>query len=110
METLKALNTISKVGFLYIRNNRILTNLNGLENLNTVPRIIVSNNINLISLSGLEGITSSDNIGVFSNDLLTNFCSLVQFVQDNSQTIQFSTGFNKYNPTEDDLVANNCTN
>jgi hypothetical protein len=67
-------------------------------------------NLNLISINGLEGITSSSNIGIVSNDSLTNFCSLVQFVQANSQTIQLSAGFNSYNPSLDDLINNKCSN
>jgi hypothetical protein len=111
LETLNSLNSLTDIGVqLFLSNNYLLTNLNGLESLRQIPQIEILNNINLISLNGLEGITSSDNIGIFSNDLLTDFCSLVQFVQDNSQTVRFSVGFNKYNPTEDDLINNTCSN
>jgi len=84
--------------------------LNGLENLKQIPQIIILNNIYLININGLEGIISSENIGIFSNNSLTDFCSLEEFAQENSQTISFSAGFNSFNPTLNDLVDNNCSN
>lgn len=111
LETLNSLNSLADIGVqFFLSNNNLLTNLNGLENLKQIPQIIILNNLNLISVNGLGGITSSANIGILSNDSLTDFCSLVQFVQANSQTIEFSAGFNSYNPSLEDLINNNCSN
>jgi hypothetical protein len=111
LETLNSLNSLNDIDVqFFLSNNHLLTNLNGLESLRQVPQIIILNNVNLTSINGLEGITSSYNIGILSNDSLNNFCSLVQFVQANSQTVQFSAGFNSYNPSLDDLINNNCSN
>ncbi|QTD39098.1 hypothetical protein JL193_07590 [Polaribacter batillariae] len=111
LETLNSLNSLTDIGVqFFLSNNNLLTNLKGLENLKQIPQIIILDNLNLMSLNGLEGITSSANIGVLSNDSLTNFCSLVPFVQANSQTIKFSAGFNSYNPSLEDLINNNCSN
>jgi hypothetical protein len=111
LENLNSLNSLTNIGTqFFLSNNKSLTNLNGLENLEQIPQVIILNNINLITINGLEGITSSDNIGIFSNNSLTDFCSLVVFAQENSQTILFSAGFNSYNPSLNDLVNNNCSN
>ncbi|RPD94295.1 hypothetical protein EGM88_12575 [Aureibaculum marinum] len=110
LNSLSSLNSMTTIGTdFFLSENEMLTNLTGLENLKEIPQIIILNNINLLSISGLEGITSSDNIGIFSNDLLTDFCSLVPFVQANSSSIKFSAGFNSYNPSLEDLIDNNCS-
>jgi hypothetical protein len=111
LENLNSLNSLTNIGTqFFLSNNKSLTNLNGLENLDQIPQIIILNNNNLININGLEGITSSDNIGIISNNSLTDFCSLVQFAQENSQRILYSARFNNFNPTLNDLVDNNCSN
>ncbi len=111
LESLNSLNSLTDIGAqFFLSDNNLLTNLNGLNNLKQIPQIIILNNLNLTTLNGLDGITSSAKIGILSNDSLADFCSLVQFVQANSQTIEFSAGFNGYNPSLDDLINNNCSN
>jgi hypothetical protein len=111
LETLNSLNSLNDIDVqFFLSNNHLLTNLNGLESLRQVPQIIILNNVNLITINGLEGLTSCDDIRIYSNDSLTDFCSLIVFAQENSQTILFSARLNSYNPSLDDLVNNNCSN
>jgi hypothetical protein len=112
LETLSSLNNLTHIGNQFtLFYNFTLTNLNGLENLESVSQFLILNNANLETLDGLDGITFSNHLGITLNDSLNDYCSLVQFAQDNDNpTLLFSTTSNSYNPTLEDLINNNCSN
>jgi hypothetical protein len=77
LTSLNALNNLTSVDALRIRDNNALTSLSGLNNITSVRNLEISRNNVLTSLNGLEGITSVSNYILISwNDVLTNLCAL----------------------------------
>jgi hypothetical protein len=77
LTSLNALNNLTSVDALRIRDNNVLTSLSGLNNITSVRNLEISRNNVLTSLNGLEGITSVSNYILISwNDVLTNLCAL----------------------------------
>ncbi len=106
---LDALSNLQRIGTqLFVFDNKSLISIEGLSSLEEVPQLLINNNIYLTNIDGLGNLISSEDIRIDSNDSLTDFCALTEFVQANSGTISFIARFNSYNPTLEDLVANNC--
>jgi len=72
IENLTGLEKINIVkGNLYIKNNKSLNDLNGLQNIATIGKVLFIHNTKLISLDGLIGITAiGTNLYITSNDSL----------------------------------------
>lgn len=76
--TLDGLSQLSSVSSIDIRNNPILQNINGLQNVSgELTRLFIFNNDSLENLSGLEGIIEvSDRFSIVDNDALNNLLGL----------------------------------
>lgn len=94
---------------IYINQNNSLSNITGLTNLTSVSHIVIGRNNSLLKLDGLENITSDINtFEVTYNDLLVDFCSLVQPLQNINIQNHIVSG-NAYNPTQQDIIDGNCS-
>ena len=80
LTSLTALSTLANVsGPLFIQNNAVLANVNGLNNLTSLTggALIVEGNAALTDLSGVSGITNiAASLSISNNDALTNLDSL----------------------------------
>ncbi|WP_341216520.1 hypothetical protein [uncultured Wocania sp.] len=97
---------------LQIRDNPMLLNLSGLNNVNSeVVLLEIVNNYGLSSLNGINNIYF-ENIRILSNDNLTNFCAIKNTIEpevniDGGQ--EYYVIDNKYNPTAEELINGNCS-
>jgi hypothetical protein len=89
------------------------TSIESLQSLVEVESIQISNCPNLTSLDGLENLGPNLNqpstIATFmQNENLTDFCAITNLVV-NSPNITFTTIFNGFDPTEQDILSGNCS-
>lgn len=74
---LSGLSMLTSVSYnLVIKNNSLLSNLSGLENLSTLYRLDIDNNPSLISLTGLENLTSLEKLKIENNTSLNTLLAL----------------------------------
>lgn len=81
LSSFSGLENLNSIQNLYVHSNNSLINFQGLNNLKTITAdsysITIGYNSKLNSLSGLEKLSQvGGSIQIFSNSMLTNFCSL----------------------------------
>lgn len=118
---LEGFSSLTNIGGDFVLNaNYFLENVDGLSNLNNVGGSLdfISNspalNNNLTDgLKNLDGLINLGSVGgdfrIRSNDLLTDFCGL-KTLATNGFTGDFTISSNGYNPTQEQLLTNECSN
>ncbi len=112
LENLNGLNGVISVGDdLFILSNPLLDNINSLSKLYSVGTQLAINDNNLLSnLEGLINLYSvGGNLGVINNTNLIDFCGLNKLIINNNLIGTYSISNNLYNPTQQDLINNNCS-
>lgn len=109
---LSGLQNLVSCKFLTFSNINI-TSLESLESLSEIIGLEISSCPNLTSLDGLENLGPNLNepstIATFlQNENLTDFCAITNLVV-NSPNIIFTTVFNGFDPTEQDIILGNCS-
>ncbi|WP_200979814.1 epidermal growth-factor receptor (egfr) l domain protein [Echinicola sp. 20G] len=105
------LDQLSEIGDqFFVSDNKLLVDFSGLESLQAVSMLLVLNNINLLEVKGLGNIVSTSRLQFDSNDLLSNFCELTDFFQQNPVQDLFGARQNKYNPTVEEILNGSCSN
>jgi hypothetical protein len=102
---------------LTISNNPSLINIDGLFNVTAIntgfspPSTIGLNLTQNNSLTNLDGLTNLNILGgntrIIDNNILLDFCGIQTYV-DNYSNVFEVTG-NGYNPTQQDIINNNCS-
>ncbi|MGB0871123.1 MAG: T9SS type A sorting domain-containing protein [Flavobacteriales bacterium] len=96
---------------LNIMNNQSLTSISSLSNLSsTVGEINIFSNLSLQSLSGLDSINYVTKINIQGNSVLADYCALSYLVHFGTVQGDFLVNNNQYNPTQQDLLNNECAN
>ncbi len=89
------------------------TSIESLQSFSEVESIRITNCPNLTSLNGLENLgpnlSQPSTIATFmQNENLTDFCAITNLVV-SSPNITFTTIFNGFDPTEQDILSGNCS-
>ena len=96
----------------------LLTNLSGIETLTSISEnLVIQENNNLVSLNGLQNLVYTNVIVIggetqagwdANNNLLSNFCDLSNLFGNGTYSNVIISN-NRYNPTPNDIVSNNCS-
>ncbi len=109
-ESLQGLHNITMADYVGVGFDSNLVSLEGLSGLQTVNNIFSINSLSLITdLSGIENITVLNQLHIYDNDMLTNFCVVEDLIVNGVVENLFIQN-NAYNPTEQDFLNGNCSN
>jgi hypothetical protein len=98
-------------GDLIINNEDYLQSLEGLSGLSVIiGDLIISGNYLLPSTLGLDNLTSVSSIDISDNTNLSNYCSLVNLMTSGVYISFNAYAGNAYNPSEANMLTNNCSN
>ncbi|PHS62556.1 MAG: hypothetical protein COB12_10535 [Flavobacterium sp.] len=104
-------NIITIGGFLHIKENNSLINIDPLSNLSSVNDfVIISENNQLVNLDGFGNLQYVGTSFVIDyNNSLTDFCGITTLVTNNGIGGSFIISDNEYNPTQQDILDGNCS-
>ncbi len=100
---------------LWIYDNPVLTGLGGLEKITAIPdggnaSLEVSNNAALSNLDGLQNLVSiKSGLRVLNNAKLVSLCGISRLVKASGIGGSYYVTGNGYNPTQDDIKNDDCS-
>ncbi|WP_299212087.1 hypothetical protein [uncultured Dokdonia sp.] len=111
LTNLESLSNLKRIGTFSLSNMDNLENLESL-NLEYITNVLaITWNDNLQSLEGLESIQEVGQyceVTIRSNPMLTDFCYLTAFTQQQDVENSYTVYDNEFNPTFQDLLDGNC--
>jgi hypothetical protein len=93
---------------LFIENNKILSNIDGLSKLSSIGGSLhISNNPTITNLDGLSNLSSVGNIDINNNIALKDLCAVRSMIINTE--VSFSFSGNGYNPFPQKFLDGNCS-
>lgn len=96
------------MGTVEIKNNPLIEDLDGFQNINTIGLLIIENNASLKSLKGLENLVKLVNSFIIrSNPNLVDYCAMnSEFSIYNQFLSSYEVEDNAYNPNKEEMLSN----
>jgi hypothetical protein len=109
--TLKGLASITTMVGVYIVRNPVLIDLDGLEKVVTMKYgITIGQNDKLANLNGLSNVDGTiTSISITENNVLKNLCGITKVVKAGAITGGYYVTSNGYNPTQQQIIAGQCS-